>query len=55
MDGSRSVLVGVTSYGVGTCASLTGSEGFAKVSHVLDWIRENGDDYVRQCSANLGK
>ncbi len=48
------MLVGVTSYLTGTCGSRYNSEGFAKVSHVLGWIREHGDDYVKKCSANLG-
>ena len=54
-DGMKTYLVGVTSYGVGTCGALWNAEGFAKVSYALDWIRDNSDNYVKTCSGKLGK
>ena len=38
---------------VGACGTLGVVDGFAKVSHQLDWIRDLGDDYVKTCSAKL--
>ncbi len=54
-NGTHTILIGVTSYVAGTCGSLTNSEGFAKVSHVLPWIRETSDDWVKDCSGLLGE
>ena len=52
-NGTHGILVGVTSYVVGACGTLGVVDGFAKVSHQLDWIRDLGDEYVRTCSAKL--
>ena len=53
-DGTKTYLIGVTSYFVGSCGSTSNAEGFAKVSHVLGWIRRYSDDYVKTCSGKLG-
>ena len=51
-NGTHSILVGVTSFTWGkVCEGVGQIDGFAKVSHVMDWIREFGDDYVNSCSA----
>ena len=52
-NGTHGILVGVTSYVVGSCGTLGVVDGFAKVSHQLDWIRNLGDNYVKTCSAAL--
>lgn len=50
-NGTHHVLVGVVSFGfVADCEELGVSEGYARVSERMDWIKENGDDYVKMCS-----
>ena len=43
------ILVGVTSFGFGKCEGDY-YDGFARVTHEIKWIKENGDDYVRRCN-----
>ena len=49
-NGTRHVIVGVTSFVMGYCGSTEFPEGFARVSHVMDWIKSHGDNYVQNCS-----
>ena len=44
------VLVGVVSFGIDIACALGVPDGFARVSWVLDWIKDNGDEYVNSCS-----
>ena len=48
-NGTRHVIVGVISFNFG-CANIGQMDGFARVTHQIDWIIENGDDYVKKCS-----
>merc|ERR1712203_576664 len=51
-NGTHNILVGVTSFTWSeVCEGVGQLDGFAKVSHVMDWIRKFGDDYVNSCSA----
>lgn len=52
-NGTHNVLVGVTSFVVGSCGTLGVVDGFARVTHQLPWIRKHGDNYVRACSARI--
>ena len=52
-NGTHHLVVGITSYVVGSCGTLGVVDGFAKVSHQLDWIRANSDNYVKFCSAKI--
>ena len=53
-NGSHHILIGVTSYVVGpSCGTLGVVDGFARVSHQLDWIRDKGDKYVKTCSGQI--
>ena len=54
-NGTHSILVGVTSFVVGSCGTLGVVDGFARVTYQMDWIRENSDNYVRVCSAKALK
>ena len=49
-NGTHHVLVGVASLTFGLCGTVGVVDGFAKVTHQLDWIVENSDEYVRTCS-----
>ena len=49
-NGTHHVLVGVASFTFGLCGTVGVVDGFAKVTHQLDWIVENSDEYVRTCS-----
>ena len=44
------VLVGVVSFGIDIACALGVPDGFARVSWVLDWIKDNCDEYVNTCS-----
>ena len=52
-NGSRHILVGVSSFVVGSCGTIGVTDGFARVTNQIDWIRENSDNYVRTCSARI--
>ena len=49
-NGTHHVIVGITSFSFGICAELGSVDGFARVTHQIDWIIENSDDYVKSCS-----
>ena len=38
---------------VGSCGTIGVTDGFARVTNEIDWIRENSDNYVRACSARI--
>ena len=42
--------MGVSSYTLGLCGTEGVVDGFAKVTHQINWIVENSDDYVKSCS-----
>ena len=44
------VLVGVVSFGIDIACALGVPDGFARVSKEIDWIKNNGDEYVNTCS-----
>jgi hypothetical protein len=44
------VLVGVVSFGIDIACALGVPDGFARVTKELDWIKNNGDEYVNTCS-----
>ena len=48
-NGTHNVLVGVTSFAFGFCDTEY-YNGFARVTHEIEWIKNNGDDYVRRCN-----
>ena len=54
-NGTHHILVGVTSYGFPLCGLVGKLDQFARVSHVMDWIRKHGDYYVNSCSARVPK
>ena len=49
-NGTHHVIVGIVSFSFGLCAELGSVDGFARVTHQIDWIKENSDDYVKSCS-----
>jgi hypothetical protein len=49
-NGTNHILVGATSYGLGDCAGSNVVDGFAEVYHALEWIKQNSDAYVTDCS-----
>ena len=53
LSNALTLLVGITSYVVGSCGSLGVVDGFARVAYQMDWIRENSDNYVKFCSAKI--
>ena len=52
-NGSRHFLVGITSYVVGSCGGIGFVDGFARVSHQMEWVRSVSDNYVKFCSAKI--
>ena len=52
-NGTHSILIGITSYVVGSCGTLGVVDGFANVVHEMKWIRQHSDNYVKLCSARL--
>ena len=52
-NGTHNILVGVSSFVVGSCGTIGVTDGFARVTNEIDWIRENSDNYVRACSARI--
>ena len=49
-NGTHHLLVGVTSFTLGLCGTEGVVDGFARVTHQMDWIKQNSDEYVRSCS-----
>ncbi len=45
--------MGISSYVIAGCGTTGVVDGFAKVAHQLNWIRDSGDHYVQQCSAQM--
>ena len=52
-NGSHNILVGVSSFVVGSCGTIGVTDGFARVTHQIDWIRKYSDNYVSSCSARI--
>ena len=47
-NGTHDLLMGVTSYVVGSCGSLGVVDGFARVTHQMDWIREHNMGQIQK-------
>ena len=49
-NGTHTVLVGVVSFGIDIACAIGVPDGFSRVSKEIDWIKNNGDEYVKTCS-----
>ena len=49
-NGTHHVLVGIVSFGMSAACATFIPSGFARVSHQMEWIKRNSDDYVNSCS-----